>query len=274
MKCDSKEKLEKIVDHFSTKALAAEVDAKKCRNLWENQTVNHPWLGTLRKKEKRTVENFIKLAIDVYNDSKQLTLSAWSWPSRSLATARAEQQILSLNENGVDALNVPFMPDCADLHYKVPITYKEMLTIIAELHTEKLKAELHNAIKFSAQIDGSVDSMQPDDKFVFIRFNSPIGPLEVKARFATVASSELTDAAGLEDCFLEGLGVGDTMMRGKFAGVTTDGEPANNGRYTGLWKRFEDYVGRSLMNFRCACHRSDLAMEDMEASVPELKEWK
>jgi hypothetical protein len=27
------------------------------------------------------------------------------------------------------------------------------------------------------------------------------------------------------------------------------------------------------MNFYCACHRSDLAMEDMEESVPELV-WK
>ncbi len=26
-----------------------------------------------------------------------------------------------------------------------------------------------------------------------------------------------------------------------------------------------------LMNFWCACHRSDLSMEDMEESVPELK---
>lgn len=28
------------------------------------------------------------------------------------------------------------------------------------------------------------------------------------------------------------------------------------------------------MNFCCACHISDLALEDIEASVPELKAWK
>ena len=28
------------------------------------------------------------------------------------------------------------------------------------------------------------------------------------------------------------------------------------------------------MNFWSACHRSDLAMEDREESVPELKVWK
>ena len=149
-----------------------------------------------------------------------------------------------------------------------------MLTIIAKLENEKLKAELQDAIKFSSQIDGSVDSMQHDNKFMFIRFNSPTEPIEVKTRFVTVASSELRGAAGLEDCFLtsmKSLGVDEAMIREKFAGVTTDGESANTGRNTGLWRRLEDCTGHELMNFWCACHRSDLAMEDMEASVPELK---
>ena len=63
-------------------------------------------------------------------------------------------------------------------------------------------------------------------------------------------------------------------MKEKFAGVTTDGESANTGSKSGLWKRLEEHVERKLMNSWCACHRSDLAMEDMEASVPELKAWK
>ena len=119
--------------------------------------------------------------------------------------------------------------------------------------------------------------MQHDNKFVFIRFNSPAEPIEVKTRFVTVASSELRGAAGLEDCFLASMkdvGVDETMMEEKFAGVTTDGESANTGRNTGLWKRLEDDAGHKLIIFWCACHRSDLAMEDMEAGVPELKVWK
>ena len=73
---------------------------------------------------------------------------------------------------------------------------------------------------------------------------------------------------------MKGVGVDETMMREKFAGVTTDGESASTGRNTGLWKRLEDDAGHKLINFWCACHRSDLAMEDMEAGVPELKVWK
>ena len=36
---------------------------------------------------------------------------------------------------------------------------------------------------------------------------------------------------------------------------------------------FVRYVGHPTFNFWCACHRSDLAMEDVIRSVPELKIW-
>ena len=109
--------------------------------------------------------------------------------------------------------------------------------------------------------------MQHDNKFVLVGFNSPTDPIEVKTRFVTVASLELRGAAVLKDCLLTsiiGVGVDQAMLREKSAGVTTDGESANTGRSTSLWKRLEDNVGHKLINFWCACHRCDLAMEDLE----------
>lgn len=70
-----------------------------------------------------------------------------------------------------------------------------MLTTIAELEKVKLKDEVNTAIKFSTQIDGSVDTMQRDNKFLFLKYNDD--PLEIKTRFIGV-----TDSAGLEDCVL------------------------------------------------------------------------
>ena len=56
--------------------------------------------------------------------------------------------------------------------------------------------------------------------------------------------------------------------------VSSDGESANTGRVSGLWSRVEEYVGHPTLNIWCACHRSDLAMEDLlMQSVPELKVW-
>ena len=77
VRCDSEEKLVKINDHFRSNAHQAAVDASKCKELWEKQSLNHPWLRILEKQDKLTVENLIKLAVDVYNDSKQLTLTAF-----------------------------------------------------------------------------------------------------------------------------------------------------------------------------------------------------
>ena len=120
--------------------------------------------------------------------------------------------------------------------------------------------------------------MQRDNKFLFLKYNSPDDPLEIKTRFVGVTDSDLKGAAGLEDCVLTGLKTIEVdklvMKKKKYAGVTTDGEAANTGSKSGLWKRLEDHVERKLMNFWCACHRYDLAMEDMEESVPELKVWK
>jgi hypothetical protein len=70
-----------------------------------------------------------------------------------------------------------------------------MLTTIAELEKVKLKDEVNTAIKFSTQIYGSVDTMQRENKFLFLKYNSPDNPLEIKTRFIGV-----TDSAG--DCVL------------------------------------------------------------------------
>ena len=47
--------------------------------MWEKQSVNHPWVKLLLKQDQNSVQNLMKPAIDVYNDSKILTLSANSW---------------------------------------------------------------------------------------------------------------------------------------------------------------------------------------------------
>ena len=134
-----------------------------------SQDVNHFLVRVLKKQEQTTVENLIKLAIDVNNDRKLLTPSAWTWPARALATEHADQLISSFKENGRQSSFIPFQPSSIDLHYRDRNIYKEMLTTIAELEKVKLKEEVNTAIKFSPQIDGSVDTMQRDNKFLFLK---------------------------------------------------------------------------------------------------------
>ena len=80
-----------------------------------------------------------------------------------------------------------------------------MLTTIAELEKVKLKDEVNTAIKFSTQIDGSLGTMQRDNKFLFLKYNSTDDPLEIKTRFVGVTNLDFELADGLEDCVLTGL---------------------------------------------------------------------
>jgi hypothetical protein len=205
VRCDSEEKLKNIIDYLHSEIHQAALDAKKYKELLDNQDLNHPLVRVLKKPEQTTVENLIKLAIDVYNDSKLLTPSAWSWPARALATAHVDQLISSLNENGLQSPFVPLEPSSTDLHYRDPNIYKEMLTTIAVFEKVKLKEEVNTAIRFSTQIDGSVDTMQRDNKFLFLKYNSRDDPLEIKTRFVGATDSDIKGAAGLEDCVLTGL---------------------------------------------------------------------
>ena len=205
VRCDLEEKLKNIVDHFHCEIHQVALDAKKYKELWDSRDLNHPLVIVLKKHEQTTVENLIKLAIDVYNVSKLLTPSAWSWPARAPATAHVDQLISSLKESEFQSPFIAFEPSSTDLHYRDPNIYEEMLTTNAENEKVKLKDEVHTAIKFSNQIDGSVDTMKHDNKFLFLKYNSPDDPLEIKTNFVGVTDSDLKEAAGFEDCVLTGL---------------------------------------------------------------------
>ena len=72
---------------------------------------------------------------------------------------------------------------------------------------------------------------------------------------------------------MEEVGLTKHEVQSKFVSVSSDGESANTDHNSGLWSRMEEYVGHPTLNIWCACHRSDLAMEDLMQSVQELKLW-
>lgn len=68
--------------------------------------------------------------------------------------------------------------------------------------------------------------------------------------------------------------LGTKLNIDKLLSITTDGESANTGRSAGLWCLLEKELKRKLLTVWCACHRSDLALEDLELLIPEIKAWK
>jgi len=94
----------------------------------------------------------------------------------------------------------------------------------------------------------------------------------MQSLFLGISSSDKGGGEGLLDAFrtcIQDFGVGTE----KLVGVTTDGENANTGKKGGLWKLLRDHVGRDILTAWCICHRSDLALESVQAEVPELSIW-
>ena len=121
------------------------------------------------------------------------------------------------------------------------------------------------------QIDGSCDRQMLDHKFVSGRMAN--SDSSVTSVFVVMHSPEKNGALGLLEAVnktLDLTGGKDT----KLVGVTTDGESANTGRHGGLWRLLADQVQRGLATFWCAAHRSEIAIESVVSTVPELGIWK
>ena len=193
---------------------------KEHEDTWRSMSTDHPWVRMIEKHKKETLEFLLRLAVDVYNDCRAETLSARSWPSRSLSFEHSNNLMRVFQSEGWDADFFGFEKS-SFYHYRDPVTYAEMRNIVVKFEMEKVAAELKNSICYSLQIDGSSDKQQIDSKFITARY-VPIDEVCVKTVFLGVASSDRGGAAGLLDSLiscLESVNV-DTE---KLVGVTTDG---------------------------------------------------
>ncbi|KAL4144148.1 hypothetical protein QTP88_006374 [Uroleucon formosanum] len=193
----------RIIDHLNSNAHNAACCAEKTQVFWMSQSDKHPWLKFLKSHESEIVTNLIELAIDVHNDSRIMTLSANSWPSRSLSKIHSDAQISTYRYYGLDSVFVSFNPSGAVLHYRVPNIYREMLDIIAEIVIESVSEELKKSVRFSIQIDGSVDKYSVDNKFITARYLDETNAIKIV--FLDESHSSKHSAEGLLDCILSTL---------------------------------------------------------------------
>jgi len=89
VRCEGKERLERIIDHLKSEVHLAASRLDCMQEKWMANSSQHPWIKTLVSHNAEKVKFLIELAVDVYNDSKVLTLSAHSWPSRSVSRIHA-----------------------------------------------------------------------------------------------------------------------------------------------------------------------------------------
>lgn len=162
-----------------------------------------------------------------------------------------------------------YEPSEENLRYRNPAGYNEMLEIISELEMEKVLKKINSCICYSLQIDGSVDRQQKDNKFSTLRYIEADGSLQ--SVFLGVSEPTQNGAAGLLEAVKSAI---KKICHDLFVSIKTDGENSNTGSDGGLWKLVETELGRKLLTVWCNCHRSDLALEDMEDEISELKAWK
>lgn len=267
----------RVIDHLLSRAHKATAELQRKSELWEFQSDKHPWVKTLKKHRAEVTEFLVKLAVDVYNDCQVETPTAWSWPSRSLANLHSD----SLNKRFVDhGWDTPFVAfgesdvsKSSLYHYRDPTVYREMLEVVANVERQNISNALKGCVSYGIQIDGSVDKQQLDNKFIVARYMPNTPEVELKTVFLGVVEAEQSGAKGLLQCIISVLSRVSAPLD-KLTGISTDGESANTGRNGGLWKLVSEHTGRDILTVWCACHRSDLAMESIEACVAELGIWK
>lgn len=157
----------------------AVMERKRITALWDSKDDRHPWIKLVKSNDPTVLQTLTRIAVDVYNDSKNFILAAWSWPSRSLAGLHAEQQLKMYGKEEEGNIS-PCQPTSAELHYRDPMHYAEMLNILGKSEKGDLAKEIKESICFSVQIHGSVDMKQQDKKFIFLRFNSVEDPLQIE----------------------------------------------------------------------------------------------
>jgi hypothetical protein len=171
----------------------------------------------------------------------------------------------------LDAVLQPFTSPASVFHYRDPVTYRDILDVIASFELQKLKSKVFSSLCYCIQIDGSLDTQQTDNKFVCIRYIEQGG--SIQSALVGVVEPDHNGARGLLEAIVTATDRAH-LNCDKIVGITTDSESANTGVHGGLWKLLQDELKKKIITVWCTCHRSDLVMEDMENCVPELKLWR
>ena len=132
----------------------------------------------------------------VYVDSKLLTVSAHSWPSRHLGDIMA-------SEIDLDEPFSPFEPSPEMFTYVNPNQHATFLHYIADHGRMQLAKELAEANAVWIIQDGSVDLTQIDNYFHMLRYVTKRG--ELKTCFLSQEEKLLLGANGQWDCLQRSL---------------------------------------------------------------------
>jgi len=124
----------------------------------QEQVSTVPILKQISRQNEELANKIGGLIISVYNDAKNLSLSAFSWPSRTVASQIASQY--SCNEPFV-----AFQPSSFSLQYVSPASHRELLHAIVQAHLPEFRQYIDSVLALSFRFDASMDRTQRDNQF-------------------------------------------------------------------------------------------------------------
>ena len=170
VRADGKDRHKHVVDHLNSSAHEEAIRLKNCDQAWASNLDSHPWIELFNKWHSEQLKFLVRMAFGAYQDSQVETLSARSWPSRSLSQDHSNYVLQHFESKGWDSEFEPFQPLASTYHYRDPLIYAEMRKIIGAQGMKQVAQCLKGCLCFSVQIDGSTDKQQVDSKFITARY--------------------------------------------------------------------------------------------------------
>lgn len=203
--------------------------------------------------------------ISIFNDAKRVTLSAWSWPSRIIASIMAHNFEVSGNStlNSADEFN---------FHYLTPHYHGIFLDCIVQSDLDKVRLCLSQALAVSLRLDASVDRTL--NHYVYVMAHIIKQDATTSTLFIGFSEPKTGGADAYVQCLkdvVKQILPWDTVFK-VVTSIVTDGEPLNTGRLNGLVARLVDErlcLARlfppqlPLFSIWCVPHRINLAWKSV-----------
>jgi hypothetical protein len=187
-----------------------------------------PLIKSINQMNTTLADKIGGLMYHVYNDAKNLTISAYSFPSHVVAAEMSK--LFHINEPFT-----PFSSSNIDLQYISPLSQHEMMEAIVVADMPRFKREIETCLAASFRFDSSMDRTQKENQFELMKMIN----LNGHERLLFIGIGQVTEsgATGHLKAIKEGSEetVGFDALFNIITHLSTDREPKNVGKHEGLW---------------------------------------
>ena len=206
--------------------------------------------------------------IEIYNNAKRGTMSAFSWPSTHLSHRMG-------NQFHMQSPHTDFNPPDSDFSYLTPTQHCDLMRYIVNSHKPILQDKIKQSRAVCLSVDGSVDRFQVDNKHVKCKIITASGcEQDIFLGFDQAKERKTAGYVGAVKAAVKWC-IPWSDIFSKTISIVTDGENANTGIRNSLWASLEaerktEDGNLPLLKIWCGVHRSDLAFTNVSKTIPEV----